>query len=102
MVKIVSIRARTVRIPLRQAAAFARREVRAREYSLTMVRTDDGIEGIGHCYAGHSGGKVVTTAVRELLAPMLIGTDPTSTELHWREIPAPRPNRFCGAGTQHH
>ena len=61
---------------------FARREARAREYSLIMVRTDDGIERIGHCYAGHSGGKVVTTAVKELPAPMLIGTDPTSTELH--------------------
>lgn len=86
MAKIVSIRARTVHIPLRQAAAFARRKVSARDYSLVQVRTDDGVEGIGHCYAGHSGGRLVTTAVRELLAPMLIGSDPTSTELLWKEM----------------
>jgi L-alanine-DL-glutamate epimerase-like enolase superfamily enzyme len=86
MAKIASIRARTVHIPLRQVTAFARREVTARDYTLVSVLTDDGIEGIGHCYAGHSGGNVVTTAVRELLAPMLIGADPTSTELHWKEM----------------
>jgi L-alanine-DL-glutamate epimerase-like enolase superfamily enzyme len=67
MAKIASIRARTVHIPLRKATAFARREVTARDYTLVSVLTDDGIEGTGHCYAGHSGGNVVTTAVRELL-----------------------------------
>ena len=86
MAKIVSIQARTVRIPLARTTAFARRQVTARDYSLVKIRSDDGLEGIGHCYAGHSGGRVVTTAVRELLAPMLIGTDPTSTELLWKEM----------------
>lgn len=86
MPKIASIRARTVRVPLRQATAFARRQVSARDYSLVSVRTDDGIEGIGHCYAGHSGGKLVTTAVKELLAPVLIGASPTSTELLWTRM----------------
>jgi L-alanine-DL-glutamate epimerase-like enolase superfamily enzyme len=81
MAKIESVEARTVHIPLRQATAFARRQVTAREYSLVRIRTDDGLEGIGHCYAGHSGGNVVTVAIREMLAPMLIGADPTSTEL---------------------
>jgi L-alanine-DL-glutamate epimerase-like enolase superfamily enzyme len=86
MSKIVSIAARTVRIPLRQAAAFARRKVAARDYSLVKIRTEDGVEGIGHCYAGHNGGRLVTTAVRELLAPMLLGADSTSTELLWKEM----------------
>ena len=84
MARVVSVQARTVHIPLQQATAFARRQVTARDYSLVKIRTDDGIEGIGHCYAGHSGGNVVTTAVRELLAPMLIGADPTATELLWK------------------
>ena len=86
MAKVVSVEARTVHIPLRQATAFARRRVTARDYSLVRIRTDDGLEGIGHCYAGHSGGNVVTTAVRELLAPMLIGADPTSTPLLWEKM----------------
>src|ERR1700743_4009733 len=86
MAKIVSVEARPVDIPLRQATAFARRQVTSRDYTLVRVRTDDGIEGIGHCYAGHSGGNVVTTAVREMLAPMLIGADPNATELLWKNM----------------
>lgn len=86
MARISSVEARTVHIPLRQATAFARRQVTSRDYTLVKIRTDDGIEGIGHCYAGHSGGNVVTTAVREMLAPMLIGADPTSTELLWKNL----------------
>jgi L-alanine-DL-glutamate epimerase-like enolase superfamily enzyme len=86
MSKVVSVEARTVHITLKQATAFARRQVTARDYTLVKVCTDDGLEGIGHCYAGHSGGNVVTTAVRQMLAPMLIGADPTSTELLWKEM----------------
>src|ERR1700748_2243396 len=86
MAKIVSVEARTVHIPLQRATALARRQGTSRDYSLVKVRTDDGIEGIGHCYAGHSGGNVVTTAVREMLAPMLIGADPYSTELLWKNM----------------
>src|SRR6202041_2251949 len=86
MAKVVSVEARTVHIPLRQATAFARRQVTSRDYSLVKIRTDDGLEGIGHCYAGHSGGNVVTTAVRELLPPMLTGADPTSTPLLWEKM----------------
>jgi len=86
MSKIVSVEARTVHIPLSQATAFARRQVTSRDYSLVRIRTEDGVEGIGHCYAGHSGGNVVTTAVREMLAPMLIGADSNATELLWKNM----------------
>jgi L-alanine-DL-glutamate epimerase-like enolase superfamily enzyme len=84
--KIVSVYARTVRIPLEIPTAFAQRQVTAREYSLVKIRTDDGIEGIGHCYGGHSGGSVVTLAVRELLAPLVTGADPTAVELLWKRM----------------
>ena len=86
MVKIESIQARVVRVPLERPTAFARRQVTGRDYCLVKIRTDDGIEGIGHCYAGHSGGNVVALAVRELLAPMLIGADPNATELLWKAM----------------
>jgi L-alanine-DL-glutamate epimerase-like enolase superfamily enzyme len=55
MSTIVSVEARTVHIPLSQPTAFARRQVTSRDYSLVRIRTEDGVEGIGHCYAGHSG-----------------------------------------------
>ena len=86
MARIVSVQARTVRVPLDQPTAFARRQVLARDYALVKVRTDDGLEGVGHCYAGNFGGSVVTLAVRELLAPHLIGRDSTEVELLWKEL----------------
>src|SRR6202789_3181350 len=86
MSTIISVEPRTVHIPLRQATAFARRQVTSRDYSLVRLRTEDGVEGIGHCYAGHSGGNVVTTAVREMLAPMLIGADSHATEMLWKNM----------------
>ena len=46
MAKIASTRARTVHIPLREATAFARREVTARDYALVSVLTDDGLRGL--------------------------------------------------------
>jgi L-alanine-DL-glutamate epimerase-like enolase superfamily enzyme len=84
--KIVSVQARNVRIPLKNPTAFSQRQVTARDYSLVKIRTDDGLEGIGHCYAGHSGGNVVTLALREMLAPLLIGQDSTSVELLWKKL----------------
>src|ERR1700679_2354001 len=86
MSTIVSVEARTVHIPLSQATDFARRQVTSRDYTLVRIRTEDGVEGIGHCYAGHSGGNVVTTAVREMLAPMLIGADSHATEMLWKNM----------------
>src|SRR6202522_954958 len=86
MARIVSVEGRTGQIPLNQATACARRQVTSRDYTLVRIRTEDGVEGIGHCYAGHSGGNVVTTAVREMLAPMLIGAESTATELLWKNM----------------
>jgi L-alanine-DL-glutamate epimerase-like enolase superfamily enzyme len=86
MTKIESVEPRTMHIPLRHATAFSRRQVTSRDYSLVRIRTVDGREGIGHCYAGHSGGNIVTAAIREMLTPVLIGADPTSMELLWKNM----------------
>ncbi len=105
MARVISVEARTVHIPLRQATAFARRQVTSRDYSLVKIRTDDGVEGIGHCYAGHSGGNVVTTAVREMLAPMLIGADSdrdgNALEKYVSGSVAAWPRRLGDAGAQY-
>jgi L-alanine-DL-glutamate epimerase-like enolase superfamily enzyme len=80
---IASIQAAHVRIPLGQSTAFATRTVVSRDYALVKIRTSDGIEGLGFCYAGSSAGNLVVTAIRDLLAPILIGKDPYMVEQHW-------------------
>lgn len=85
-VQIVSVEARTVRIPLDHATAFATRMVSARDYTLVRVRTADGCEGIGFCYGGSRGGVLVTHAVRELFQPMLTGRDALQVEGLWQQM----------------
>ncbi len=86
MSKIISVEARTVCIPLDSATAFARRQVTQREYSLVRIRTEDGLEGIGHCYGGHAAASLVSDAVRLLLRPLLVGRDSHDTAILWQEM----------------
>ena len=84
--RIVSVEARTVRIPLDHVTSFSTRKVSAREYTLVRVRTADGNEGIGFCYSGSRGGVMVTHAVRELFQPLLVGQNALRVEGLWREM----------------
>ena len=86
MTVIDSLTARTVAVPLPAPTSFSTRQVVERHYSLVRVRSSDGVEGIGFCYAGGYGGGVVTAAVRELLAPVVEGQDPFRTEGIWAEM----------------
>ena len=83
---IAEVQTCTVRVPLAEPLSFSTRGVTAREYSLVRVRDEDGVQGIGFNYAGSSGGAVVTTAVRELLASVVVGEDPYRVEGLWREM----------------
>ena len=83
---VATVEACTVRVPLETPLAFSTRGVVAREYSLVRVRDEDGVQGIGFNYAGSSGGPVVTTAVRELFARLVVGEDPYRVEGLWREM----------------
>lgn len=84
--KIVSVEARTVSIPLDVVTAFSTRTVSKRDYCLVRVRTEDGQAGIGFCYAGSHGGGLVSHAVRELLAPILLGQSALRTEGLWQTM----------------
>jgi L-alanine-DL-glutamate epimerase-like enolase superfamily enzyme len=86
MGKITSVEARTIVIPLENATAFATRKVSERHYTLVRVRDEDGIEGIGFCYAGSLGGDVVTTAVRTVVAPVVIGNDSLRVKGIWDDV----------------
>jgi L-alanine-DL-glutamate epimerase-like enolase superfamily enzyme len=86
MPKIASVSTCTARIPLDNVTAFATRSVSARDYGLVKVRSTDGVEGIGFCYAGSSAGSLVAHAVEELLAPLLVGQESTRTEGLWEKM----------------
>ncbi len=86
MSRIESVSACTVRVPLNAATAFSTRRVMAREYTLVRVRGDDGVEGIGFCYGGDNAGGLVTKAVTDLLAPLLLGQDCHGVEQHWETM----------------
>ena len=73
-------------VPLDRITSFATRTVKVRYYCLVKVRSSDGAEGLGYCYAGNSAGNIVRSAVQELLAPMLIGEDSTRVEGLWEEM----------------
>jgi L-alanine-DL-glutamate epimerase-like enolase superfamily enzyme len=83
MTKIAAVEARTVRIPLDAPTGFSSRLVHDRFYTLVRVTGDDGVAGIGFCYPGHAAGSLVTTAVRELLAPVYVGQDAYRVEGLW-------------------
>ena len=74
------------RVPLDTITSFSNRTVTARHYGLVKVRSTDGVEGIGFCYVGSAGGGIFTAAVKELLAPILIGQDSYAVEGLWQKM----------------
>lgn len=85
MARIESISVATCRVPLDTVTSFATRSVSARDYGLVKVR-GEGLEGIGFCYAGSSGGTLVAHAVEQLLAPILLGRDSLLVEGLWQRM----------------
>ena len=86
MVRISSVSVCVVRVPLDRVTSFATRTVRAREYCLVKIRSTDGVEGIGFCYAGTAGGNIAQVAIEELFAPMLLGQESHRVEGLWEEM----------------
>jgi L-alanine-DL-glutamate epimerase-like enolase superfamily enzyme len=86
MTHIRAVRARAVAVPLHAPTSFSSRSVSERHYALVEVEGDDGVKGIGFCYAGHAGGALVTRAVHGLLAPKLVGQDAHRVEGLWEEM----------------
>jgi L-alanine-DL-glutamate epimerase-like enolase superfamily enzyme len=84
--RIEGVEARVVGVPLDRPTAFATRSVQVRHYVLVRVRTDDGGQGNGFCYAGSVAGEVVAEAVRSLLAPVVTGQDPYRVPGLWRAM----------------
>ncbi|UMA67088.1 mandelate racemase/muconate lactonizing enzyme family protein (plasmid) [Roseivivax marinus] len=81
--KIDRVEARTIRVPLDKPTSFSTRQVHHRDYGIVRVTTSDGIQGIGFCYGGSDAGSLVSHAVRELFAPLVLGEDATRVEGLW-------------------
>ena len=86
MPKIASVQVALARVPLDRPTSFSTRTVTERHYCIVKVRSSDGIEGIGFCYAGSRGGDVTKVAVEQLLAPVLIGQESRRSEGLWTEM----------------
>ncbi|WP_198969424.1 mandelate racemase/muconate lactonizing enzyme family protein [Xylophilus sp. ASV27] len=83
MPKIQSIHFCAAAVALDRVTSFSGRSVSTRHYGLVKVRSDDGVEGIGFCYVGSAAGALFTTAVEQLLAPVLLGKDSYAVEGLW-------------------
>ena len=83
MPAITAVRSRLLRIPLDNPTSFSNRTVYHRDHPIVEIEADDGHRGIGFCYAGNSNGQLVTSAVDELFAPLLMGQDPFRVEGLW-------------------
>jgi L-alanine-DL-glutamate epimerase-like enolase superfamily enzyme len=81
--KITNVRSVLVRIPLQRPVRIATREVHGREFVLTFVQTEDGLQGVGYTYAGTVGGTMVQAAVDDVLRPLLLYSDACFIERHW-------------------
>lgn len=86
MSQIESVSVCIARVPLDVPVTFSTRTVRAREYCLVRVRSKDGAEGIGYCYAVNTSGRLLAVAVTDLLAPLLVGQESLRVEGLWQEM----------------
>lgn len=86
MPRIESVSVCIARVPLDHPVTFSTRQVRSREYCLVKVRSSDGEEGLGYCYAVNGAGRLLQIAVTDLLAPLLVGQDSTRVQGLWREM----------------
>jgi len=86
MPKIQSVSVCIARVALDNVTSFATRTVSGRDYCLVKVRSTDGLEGIGFCYAGSTGGNIARAAVEELLAKKLIGQESLRVEGLWQDM----------------
>jgi D-arabinonate dehydratase len=81
-VRVAAVDSLLVRVPLRRPVLLSRQTFTAREFNVVLVRTDEGVEGVGYA----RGGEVVRAAVEAEIAPRLVGRDAFATETLWAEL----------------
>ncbi len=81
--RIRSIRAVTVRMPLDRPIVMGSIRYDAREYVVVEVATDEGLTGLGF---GMTRDSPVAQIIDRNIVPLLIGEDPRDTERLWRRV----------------
>jgi L-alanine-DL-glutamate epimerase-like enolase superfamily enzyme len=84
--RIESIEARAVRVPLTRPTAFSTRSIEGREYVIVRIVDESGASGIGYTYAGDSGGLWLRSGIQQLLAPRLQDRSVFAIEESWERI----------------
>jgi L-alanine-DL-glutamate epimerase-like enolase superfamily enzyme len=84
--RIESIEAQAVLVPLTTPTAFSTRRLKGREYLIVRIVDEGGASGIGYTYAGDSGGLWLRSGIEQLLAPLLQGRSVFSIEESWELI----------------
>ena len=81
--KITAVRCAAVAIPIQRPTSISTRRLSTREFVLVWVDTDAGVTGCGYTYAGTLGGRVTRLCVEDMLAPLVVGSDPRQVEASW-------------------
>jgi len=80
--RIEKVESRTVVVPLERPTRISRRALTNRHYTVTRVQGEGGLFGVGFCL----GGATVTTAVRQLIAPKVVGASVHENERLWDDL----------------
>jgi L-alanine-DL-glutamate epimerase-like enolase superfamily enzyme len=84
--RIESVEAHAVLVPLTTPTALSTRRIKGREYVIVRIVDEAGASGIGYTYAGDSGGLWLRWGIVQLLAPRLRGRSVFSIEESWELI----------------
>jgi L-alanine-DL-glutamate epimerase-like enolase superfamily enzyme len=80
--KIVDIRTKLFRVPLREAMSDAKHGVHTHFELITVtIRLADGSEGTGYTYTGGKGGRAIKAVIEHDLVPFLTGKDGTEIDV---------------------
>jgi len=84
-VAIGRVQARWVTLPVERPTRMSTRNLDRRDYLLVEVEAD-GAVGVGYSYAGTRGGGLLSVAVRDLLAEVLVGSDENDITGLWQRM----------------
>lgn len=86
--KVTSVRSLVVSVPLPKPVAWSTVRVTSREYVFVWVEDDAGHVGFGFTMGSRfsNGGRFIKLAVDDLLAPIVVGRDPLTTERIWEDM----------------
>ncbi len=83
LMRISRVKSFPVSLPLKKPAYVPGLTITSRDYHITVVETDSGVDGVGFTLRR---GAEMTRLIDDLLAPALIGEDPRYTEALWDRL----------------